>query len=151
MIARISFEHYEDRQSLVTAAATPEGLAVLAEVFGESLPAPEHIGQSYMWPENTLIDMESDGPKLTAIKVGFRVKSFKGTMPLTAVLPNGVPMTVQVQIPHIGLLAMDEVQVLEDCCTDVLQKNLDFGWRILCVCPPNAARRPDYIMGRTRA
>lgn len=58
---------------------------------------------------------------------------------------------VQVSIPDMGLLLMDEVCHLDDSCTDELQRNLDEGWRILAVCPPNAARRPDYILGRRKS
>jgi hypothetical protein len=71
-------------------------------------------------------------------------------MPLETLLPDGKNYTVQVQIPHIGLLLIDEVQLEENCCTDVLQNMLDNGWRIICVCPPNAQRRPDYILGRQK-
>lgn len=56
---------------------------------------------------------------------------------------------VQIHVPNIGLIAMNEVEVLNDGCTDALQKMLDEGWSILAVCPPNAQRRPDYIMGRS--
>lgn len=54
---------------------------------------------------------------------------------------------VHIAIPDLGLLRMRKVTVLEDACTDELQAWLDKGWRILAVCPPNAARRPDYILG----
>lgn len=57
---------------------------------------------------------------------------------------------VQISIPDIGLLLMDEVTWLEDCCTEELQKSLNDGWRIIAVCPPNSQRRPDYILGRRR-
>lgn len=65
--------------------------------------------------------------------------------------PDGVHnVTYQVSVANVGLLAVDEVSVLEDCCTDTLQAELDSGWRILAVCPPNDARRPTYVIGRTR-
>lgn len=54
---------------------------------------------------------------------------------------------VHIAIPDLSLLKMRQVTVLEDYCTDALQGWLDDGWRILAVCPPNAARRPDYILG----
>lgn len=56
---------------------------------------------------------------------------------------------VQIHVPNIGLLAINEVECLDDACTDVLQEKLDKGWSILAVCPPNAQRRPDYIIGRS--
>lgn len=60
-------------------------------------------------------------------------------------LNNG--SAVQVSIPDMGLLTIRTITVLEDCCTDKAQSWLEKGWRILAVCPPNAARRPDYILG----
>ena len=67
-------------------------------------------------------------------------------------LPEGVHnVTYQVSVANVGLLAVDEVSLLEDCCTDTLQAELDDGWRILAVCPPNDARRPTYIIGRCKA
>lgn len=57
---------------------------------------------------------------------------------------------VQITIPDLALMFIDEVDHLDDCCTDELQKWLNEGWRILAVCPPNAQRRPDYIIGRRK-
>ena len=57
---------------------------------------------------------------------------------------------VQIHIPDVGLMLIDEVTYLEDCCTNLLQDQLNEGWRILAVCPPNAQRRPDYILGRRK-
>ena len=55
---------------------------------------------------------------------------------------------VQIAVPDLGLLQINETTWLENSCTEVLQDHLDKGWRILAVCPPNAQRRPDYILGR---
>lgn len=57
---------------------------------------------------------------------------------------------VQVHIPDVGLLLIDEVDYMDDACTSQLQDCLNEGWRILAVCPPNAKRRPDYILGRRK-
>lgn len=57
---------------------------------------------------------------------------------------------VQIVIPDMALLLINEVEVCEDFCTHELQSMLDEGWRILAVCPPNAQRRPDYILGRVK-
>jgi hypothetical protein len=106
---------------------------------------------SYMWPEELLIDMATEGPRLTALGVQFEVKDFKGTIPLAAILPKTAEaVRVYVQVPHVGLLAMDEVMVEEDCCTDNLQRRLNEGWRILCVCPPNAAPAAGLHSRRTK-
>ena len=54
-----------------------------------------------------------------------------------------------VHVPGLGLLLIDEVDVLEDACTDLLQKRLEAGWRIVACCPQPDQRRPDYVIGRT--
>lgn len=61
----------------------------------------------------------------------------------------GESFIVQVSVPDIGLLEIDEVEVMQDACTDDLRRMLDDGWRIIAVCPPNGQRRPDYVMGRS--
>lgn len=55
---------------------------------------------------------------------------------------------VQITVADFALLMIDEVTWEDDCCTQEVQEKLNAGWRILAVCPPNAARRPDYIFGR---
>lgn len=57
---------------------------------------------------------------------------------------------VQIAIPDLGLLQIDEVDYMEDACTDEVGRHLADGWRILAICPPNAQRRPDYIFGRRK-
>jgi hypothetical protein len=65
----------------------------------------------------------------------------------------GVPQTnaqtqfVNVVIPNAGLFSVRKLTVLEDSCTNDIQRYLDNGWRIVAVCPPNDTRRPTYIMG----
>lgn len=148
MIARIKFG-YPAQDVLGKVGATPEGYAALKEIFGTA-PEPQHASSGYSWPSDPVIDLETDGPRLIELGIEFVIVKFKGTLPLTAILPNGNHYTVHVQIPHVGLLSVDEVEVIEDACTDKLRTMLDLGWRILAVCPPNAARRPDYVLGRTR-
>ena len=46
-------------------------------------------------------------------------------------------------------LPIDVVKVVEDYCTDQLQKELDSGWRIVAACVQPNQRRPDYILGKT--
>lgn len=55
---------------------------------------------------------------------------------------------IQVHIPNMALLTYNEITYLDDCCTDEIQRMLNDRWRIIAVCPPNAQRRPDYILGR---
>lgn len=53
----------------------------------------------------------------------------------------------QISVANVGLMQIQRVEVLEDCCTYDLQRELDRGWRILAVCPPNDTRRPSYVVG----
>ena len=64
--------------------------------------------------------------------------------------PQDFNYKVNVHVPNLGLLMVNEVTWLENCCTEVLQEYLDKGWRILAVCPQPDQRRPDYILGRTK-
>lgn len=61
---------------------------------------------------------------------------------------EGHGAAVQIHVPDFCLMQVNKVEVLYDACTDALQEMLSDGWRILAVCPPNAQRRPDYILGR---
>jgi hypothetical protein len=146
VIARIEFDYRAELEKL---AQNPASLAVLQSAIHDA-PKGEDALKGYNWPRETLIDIETDGPRLSSIGVQFTVKSFRGTLPLQTVLPDGKNYEVHVHIPNLGLLTVDEVMVEEDCCTDNLQRRLNEGWRILCVCPPKNARRPDYILGRQR-
>jgi hypothetical protein len=158
MIVRIELD-YRAGDVLAKAAADLTVYRRLKEIFPRA-PEEAERERSYSWERDTLIDILQDGPYLAELGVAYEIKKFKGTLPLEAILPSDSDdptrptvvqkMKVYVQVPHIGLLAIDEVKVVTDYCTDMLQNELDRGWRILCVCPPNAARRPDYILGRTK-
>lgn len=54
----------------------------------------------------------------------------------------------EVHMPGQALSLYNEVQLLEDACTDQLQCSLASGWRIIAACPQPDQRRPDYILGR---
>lgn len=56
---------------------------------------------------------------------------------------------VNVAVPGLGLLLIDQVHVADNCCTEELQRLITQGWRILAICPQPDQRRPDYILGRT--
>ena len=49
-------------------------------------------------------------------------------------------------VPDTPVFHVRSVHVLTDACTDNLQRWLNGGWMILCVCP-QPARRPDYVLG----
>lgn len=87
-------------------------------------------------------------PGAMVVKMQDRYKWEHGVDPSLANIRDGT--AVQLAIPDLGLMLINEVKVIEDCCTDHLQRELDEGWRLLAVCPPNAARRPDYVIGRSK-
>lgn len=148
MIAKIEFG-YEAQQKFPELVEDPEVYEKLRSII-IGAPSVQHKNTYYNWPRETILDTETDGPYLLSLGLTFSVTQIKGTLPLESILPGGTKYTVNVQVPHIGLLMIDEVKLEENCCTDKLQGLLDEGWRLLCVCPPNAQRRPDYILGRSK-
>lgn len=99
---------------------------------------------------DVLADLTTDGHTLERFGLEYTVKRFKNTYRATTIDSAGNTFNTHVHIPNVGLLAIDEVVLLSDACTDSLQRYLDDGYRILAVCPPSAQRRPDYILGRTK-
>jgi len=52
---------------------------------------------------------------------------------------------------HVGgglITTYNDLMLKENVCTDVLQTELNNGWRIIAVCVQPDQRRPDYILGR---
>ena len=52
---------------------------------------------------------------------------------------------------HVGggmIATYNDLMLKEDSCTDVLQAELNNGWRIIAVCVQPNQRRPDYVLGR---
>jgi hypothetical protein len=52
---------------------------------------------------------------------------------------------------HVGgglITTYNDLMLKEDVCIDVLQEELNNGWRIIAVCVQPDQRRPDYILGR---
>jgi len=152
LIAQIELT-YDSLPKVKELITDPANYAILKRVFGAR--CPELDASEYSWRCEVMLD-SIDMQTLTDLGLRFEVHKIKGTMAVQALVPPTSPAmpaqatTVYVQVPHIGLLMIREVQLEENCCTDRLQKMLDDGWMILCVCPPNAQRRPDYILGRAK-
>lgn len=52
---------------------------------------------------------------------------------------------------HVGgglITTYNDLLLKENVCTDILQTELNNGWRIIAVCVQPDQRRPDYILGR---
>jgi len=155
MIARISIDGWKIREKM---KAAPEKYSRLREILPD---VPEDPAQLYDF--DAIVDVESVLPELMALGIEPTIKAFKNGMFLgltekirhledsqkllrQQIYQDGI--VAQVHIPNVGMYLINEVDVLEDACTRTLQSHLDDGWRILCVCPPNGQRRPDYIIGR---
>ena len=92
-----------------------------------------------------IIASESELNYLTEIGLPFNIKNFKQTYQPSK--ENAQGTNYHFHLPNLGLLEVKYVTWLEDSCTENLQDHLDKGWKIIAVCPPNGARRPDYILG----
>ena len=157
MIARIEVELWAHRERF---KADPVSFVKLQELFPNSFIDPVS-----MYNADAIVELDVVLPVLAELGVEAKVKAFKNTLMVglrdqirtlekdqrllrQQIAQDG--MLVQIHIPNGGLFLVDEVNVLNDCCTDQLQGDLNEGWHILCVCPPNGQRRPDYIMGRKK-
>ena len=87
--------------------------------------------------------------ELSDLGVKVELKRFKGTLPYRVEGVKGGVDNLHVHLPNNVLVGFDKVTWLEDACTEELQKMIDEGWRMICVCPPLNKRRPDYILGKT--
>lgn len=107
-----------------------------------------NFSTTYYYPTtNNLMVTEEELVFLRQIGIEYTIKDFKNTYRPQTNSGNNY----HYHLPNIGLLMIDEVTWLEDACTEGLQDKLNQGWRIIAVCPPNGARRPDYILGRTQS
>lgn len=132
------------------------------KTFGSS-PADIKIKDGWSWQEERLtyeeafnlqragfkmtLEAHSEATQITKMQ-GEELRPWAGAKPSPSDMLDG--RAVQITIPDLGLMLIDEVSHENDCCTDYLQQLLDRGWRILAVCPPCAQRRPDYILGRRK-
>lgn len=145
MIARITINAYELHPSQKTALAALLGV--------------ETVG----WNTEAIVDLDAVLPALAEMGIEPKVKAIKNAMLVglrekiacleteqkllrQQIATDG--LVAQIHIPNQSLYSVNEVALLPDACTNELQGMLDEGWRLLCVCPPNSQRRPDYILGR---
>ena len=114
------------------------------------LPASDSRG-SYITLEPGYFEME-EVEKLISYGLKPQVSKIRGLhYPHDLPAPAGSTTQItNVSCANHALFMVDEVDWLENACTQELQTRLDGGWRILAVCPSNDARRPDYILGRQR-
>ena len=112
---------------------------------------------AYYWDDFTVLcDSEQMASMMMVKKVivsDIKEVSFSKDVAKLCKTPEGPCETnfnrkVEVHMPGQALSVYNEVMLLEDSCTDMLQSNLNKGWRIIAACPQPDSRRPDYILGR---
>lgn len=119
---------------------TAEEYKTLRSKIGRRLPEnPADLGFS----ETVIIGTHDEISAFNDVGVTIGIRQICVAKPLNELIGN----SYKIEIPNIGLLAIDTVCVKEDCCTDELQEFLNNGWRIIAVCPA-ATRRPDYVLGK---
>jgi hypothetical protein len=154
MIVRVEFDTWHDSWKNLP----PEGYAELRAAVPDLPETKETWGREHTVDLIEIQDVVNKyrlelklhpmhNGMLVSLKARVAVLEQEGKLTRTQLAIGGA--VVQIHVPNIGLIAMNEVKVLEDACTDWLQEELDKGWSILAVCPPNAQRRPDYILGRS--
>lgn len=157
MIARIDFTYTSKIQIAKDEA--------LWNQVAEILPIGKWEGEkSWISFGEMVVDITLVGEKLMELGVEFEVKAVAQNafikdvdaklqeltrkLKLVEIQLYSSGKIVQVHVPNLGLLAINEVQYMENACTEALQRELEAGWRILAVCPPLMERRPTYIIGR---
>lgn len=124
----------------------PEVYALVRDALGKPRSLPEDQSEaSYM--HGDVVVASDDVGWLYDLGIHITVKHFKNMLRETSTRP-GVSPNLHIHVGGLSLMAITQVEVLEDCCTEELQTKLEKGWRILAICPQLTQRRPDYIMGR---
>lgn len=130
---------------------TPLELAALnaAWVYGQKFE-PDKDGKLPHWWVSYLVDF--DKLPIVPFKVE-RVVWCSEPLGLDTNTAGRVPafnQKVNVTVPGLGLLLLDEIMACTDFCSDALNDKLQEGWRIVAVCPQPDQRRPDYVLGRVK-
>lgn len=86
--------------------------------------------------------------ELEDISLPFRTIEGKTGEQLGSVSSNTYNNKCDVHMPGNMMASYNELMLVEDSCSDVIQTHLSSGWRLVAVCPQPDQRRPDYILGR---
>lgn len=118
------------------------------------LSIPEWEKRDSFWSGSDVVLCDEDITYITSLGLEVTVHKVRGLgygvhgWSPTHGGPQG-NVTYQVSVSGVGLLQVACLELMEDACTDEINRMLHDGWRIVAVCPPNDARRPTYIMGHT--
>lgn len=144
-LAEIQFEH--------GFKPTPTELEQIKQawVYGQDPSRNDGDGDFYWWAMY-LVDLNQMPPVKYTIQRHIVDKN--NTMESLDVNTAGrVPAfndRLNITVPGLGLLLLNEVILQPDCCTYRLNELMQEGWRIVAVCPQPDQRRPDYILGRSK-
>lgn len=148
MIVEIELDRYDFNHKLKDVPDHRyEDLVAALPMLEMPLPRDPTWTMSYGVPSRFVFDLAAYGQVLTELGIKYEIKRFRSTY---RVKDNETHHHLHVAIPNFALLMINEVELLDDACTDALQSRLNDGWRILAVCPPACQRRPDYILGRQK-
>lgn len=144
-MVKLVINHWQLKQMITS---DPDGYRLLREADSR-VPSIEEFDSTYFSFERWVNDISVLPNSI------LKYSSFEAIEPLVFVNSGCVQsseiekalVTQQVYLPDTNLLKIRKTKVLENCCTDELQKHLEHGWRILCICPQPTQRRPDYILG----
>lgn len=93
--------------------------------------------------------MDSQSPNILPVVLSELNKKLLSTIESIEVLQK-TSLNSKCEV-HMGgslLLTINELKLIEDCCTDALQEELNSGWRIVSVNVQPNQRRSDYVLGR---
>lgn len=146
MIAQGKIESYDCRGIVVN--MPPEEYAELRATVKEIDWPEDQAKAKDLWATwEGLVD-DGDVARFTRFGLHVKISRVRGVASERRPDHNNISQHFhQIAVANVGLMEVQRVMVLEDCCTDELQKRLDQGFRILAVCPPNDTRRPSYVIG----
>lgn len=131
---------------------TPDEVLRLSQVTGEECRLSEDGTLNYTHQDQkmTLTEVLSFGKEFTVKK---RLPFARITEELDEFQPRPqapAPLNARCNVIVGGTSVMEikEVKVCTDFCTEALQDELNYGWRILAICVQPNQRRPDYVLGK---
>lgn len=143
-LAKVNVSAYEARP-IFEKMSLEDYNRVRSKLLGLDLPEDRSTLKDWYTHNDMMID-EEDLAILQDLDIPVTLKRLRG---LKSPDLNPLPTIInQISVANVGLMQIRYVDVLEDACTNDLQRKLDDGWRILAVCPPNDTRRPTYIIGQ---
>ena len=170
MLCKVRFSEYEYRwqkeprerlHKFLSLKGIPFTLELDKEINAEGKEREIEPNVSFFKEEHLfdIVELAKSGLKFDVMSSGQEIETtymVRVASMLEKLIDDG-PQKSQQQIVNIKydqshdtfLSQVNEVDVMEDCCTDDLRRGIERGWRIIAVCYQKGNRRPDYVLGRT--